>query len=363
MKERAAHPAEPGARPTTAVHQVLAGVGPIDAVSEQARAWRRILTGGGYGGADHAARIDPRVRDGFTPIEELDPAPGDLVVIRYSAWSPPLTPLLRIDRPLLLHYHNITPASFLWNHAPVVAVQCAVGRIQLPAFAGGAVLCTADSQYNADELLAVGARAAEVVPIVFDPARYAERGTAPEGDGPLIVCVGRLAPNKRHDLIFDAFAAYQRECAPDARLVCVGEPISPSYGALIERLVAQSGATGITLAGGLDQADLNATYAAADALLHLSDHEGFCIPLLEAFHFDLPVVGKPVGAMPGVAGDAVLWTDDDPAVTAELLNLAVTDAELRSELAVRGRERLAGYSAEAAESAVLDAVATGLASI
>jgi glycosyltransferase involved in cell wall biosynthesis len=335
---------------------VLAGVGPIDAVSEQARAWRQILTAAGYGGADHAARIDPRVRAGFTPIDELDPAPDDLVVIRYSAWSPPLTPLLRIGRPLLLHYHNITPASFLWNHAPVVAVQCAVGRVQLPAFAGGAVLCTADSQYNADELLAVGARAAQVVPIVFDPARYADRGTAPEGDGPLIVCVGRLAPNKRHDLIFDAFAAYQRECAPQARLICVGEAISPSYGDLVRKLAADSGASGIELAGGLDQADLNATYAAADALLHLSDHEGFCIPLLEAFHFGLPVVAKPVGAMPGVAGDAVLWTDEDPAVTAELLDLAVRDEGLRTELTRRGHERLKNYSAKAVEEEVLGAV-------
>ena len=206
-----------------------------------------------------------------------------------------------------------------------------------------------------------------MVPIVFDPARYAERGTAPAGYGPLIVCVGRLAPNKRHDLIFDAFSAYQRECAPDARLVVVGEPISPAYGELIERLVAESGARGIELAGGLDQADLNATYAAADALLHLSDHEGFCIPLLEAFHFDLPVVAKPTGAMPGVAGDAALWTDEDPAVTAELLDLAVRDEALRAEVTRRGREQLENYSAKAIEQEVLAAVASaqesGLASI
>ncbi len=345
----------------TAVHQALAGVGPYDAVSEQARAWRRILAAAGYDGADHAARFDPRVREGFTGLDRLRPAPDDVVVIRYSAWSPPLTPLLALDTKRLLHYHNITPASFLWNHAPVVAVQCAVGRAQLPAFARGAVTCTADSQYNADELLSVGAESATVVPIVFAPARYAERGTAPEGDGPLILCVGRLAPNKRNDLVFDAFAAYQRECAPDARLVLVGEAISPSFHALIERLAAESGARNVTLAGGLSQPDLNAAYAAADALLHLSDHEGFCIPLLEAFHFGLPVVAKPTGAMPGVAGDAALWTTDDPALTAELLDLAVRDSELRAELDRRGRARLEGYSQEAAESAVRMAVQAALA--
>jgi glycosyltransferase involved in cell wall biosynthesis len=340
----------------TAVHQALAGVGPFDAVSGQARGWRRILTEAGYGGGDHAARIDPRVGDLYSGLDRLRPDPGDLVVIRYSAWSPPLTPLLSLDRRRLLHYHNITPASFMWNHAPVVAVQCAVGRAQLPAFAAGAAVCTADSRYNADELESVGAREARVVPIVFDAERYTERGPAPEGEGPLILCVGRLAPNKRHDLIFDAFAAYQRECAPDARLVCVGETVSPSYLELVERLAAESGASGVELPGALDQPAVNALYASADALLHLSDHEGFCIPLLEAFHFDLPVVAKPMGAMPGVAGDAALWTTDDPAVTAELLDLAVRDGDLRGELARRGRERLAGYSAEEAERAVLAAV-------
>lgn len=347
----------------TAVHQVLAGAGPFDAVTEQARAWRRILTAAGYGGADHAAQMDPRMRDGFVALERLEPADGDLVVIRWSAWSPPLRALLELPNPLLVHYHNVTPPSYLWNHSPVVAVQCAVGRIELPAFARAATVASADSEFNAAELRGAGARETRVVPILLDPERLRPRAAEPPATGePLLLSVGRLAPNKRHDLLFDAFAAYRRECAPGARLLVVGEAITPSYGELVRRLADDSGAGGaIELAGALAQPQLNAAYAAAGALVHLSDHEGFCVPLIEAFAFDLPVVAAAAGAMPEVGGDAVLWTDGDPAVTAELIDLAVRDAELRAELARRGRERLERLSPERVGAAVRDAVEAALA--
>jgi len=348
----------------SAVHQVLAGVGPHDAVSEQARVWRRLLSEAGYGGGDHAARIDPGVRDGFAGIEALRPAPEDLVILRFSAWSAPLTPLASSPQRKLLHFHNITPARYLWSHAPVVAVQCAVGRTQLPAFARAARVCTADSEYNADELRAAGAVDARVVPIAFDPERLAKRGRAPGGGSPLVLSVGRLAPNKRHDLVFKTFAAFRAEHAPGARLLCIGEAVSPSYGELMEQLAAASGAgEAIELTGSLEQADVNAAYAAADVLLHLSEHEGFCIPLLEAFHFGVPVVARRAGAMEGVGGEAVLWTSDDadPAVTAELLAQVTGDAALRDEMVRRSGERLAAFSFDRAADAALTAVGDALA--
>ncbi len=345
----------------TAVHQVLAGVGPYDAVSEQARVWRRLLREAGYGGGDHAAQIDPRARAAFSPLASLAPAVSDLLVIRYSAWSPPLTPLLELPQRKLLVYHNITPAEYLWNHSPGLAVQCAVGRIQLPAFARAAQLAVADSDFNAAELRQAGAEDTRVVPILVDEARYAPRGPAPQGTGPLVLSVGRLVPNKRHDLVIAAFAAYQRERASGARLLVVGEAFTPSYGELMVRLVRESGARGVTLTGPVAQERVNAAYAAADVLLHLSEHEGFCVPLLEAFHFGVPVVARPAGAMPGVGDGAVLWTDRDPAVTSELLHLAVGDAELRSQMVRRGRERLGAFAYERTAAAVREAVAAALA--
>jgi glycosyltransferase involved in cell wall biosynthesis len=196
-----------------------------------------------------------------------------------------------------------------------------------------------------------------VVPILFEADRLAERGSPPAGEGPLVLCVGRLAPNKRHDRVIAAFAAYQRACAPDARLLCVGEPLSPAYRTLVERIAARSGARNITVTGGIPQPDLNAAYAAADVVLSLSEHEGFCVPLLEAFAFDVPVVARPAGAMPEVGGDAAVWTeDDDPGVVAELLDLAVRDGDLREELARRGRGRLEAFAPERTATRIREAI-------
>jgi glycosyltransferase involved in cell wall biosynthesis len=128
----------------------------------------------------------------------------------------------------------------------------------------------------------------------------------------------------------------------------------------MRRLVRESGAQGVTLTGPVPQEHVNAAYAAADVLLHLSEHEGFCIPLLEAFHFGVPVVARPAGAMRDVGDGAVLWTDPDPAVTCELLHLAVEDSELRSQMASRGRERLGAFAYDTTAGAVREAVQTAL---
>jgi glycosyltransferase involved in cell wall biosynthesis len=290
-------------------------------------------------------------------VSGLEPAADDLLVIHHSAFAPRLRRLLDAPGRKLLVYHNVTPARYLWNHHSGVAVACALGRGQLPRWGRAADVLAAVSSFNAAELeRAAGAApgTALVTPILLEPERLSDRGDLPLGGdppsrgagGPLVLVVGRLVPNKRHDLVLDAFAAYQRECAPEARLLCVGEAITPSYRALVEGLAAQSGATGVQLAGGVSQAQLNAAYAAADVVLSMSEHEGFCVPLLEAFHFRAPVVARPAGGMPEVGADAVLWTDDDVAVTAELLDLAVRDGELRAELARRGAARLAEYAPE-----------------
>jgi glycosyltransferase involved in cell wall biosynthesis len=228
-------------------------------------------------------------------------------------------------------------------------------------FARSAAVTTADSEFNADELRHAGARDVRVVPVLFEPGRLAPRGRGPAGRGPLVVVVGRLVPNKRHDRVFRAFAAYQDECAPDARLLCVGTALNPGYAELMQTLADASGARNVHLAGGLAQDEVNAAYAEADVLLTLSEHEGFCVPLLEAFHFGIPVVAAPAGAVPGVAGRAALYTDGDPAVTAELIDMAVRDADLREDLARRGRERLDQFAYERTAASVREAVNEALA--
>jgi L-malate glycosyltransferase len=327
------------------VHQVLSGAGPFDAVTRQALAFRERFRAWGWGGRDAAALADPRLDGAVAPLGALDPGPGDVLLVHYSAYAPGLRRVLALPNRMLLLSHNVTPARWLWRHDAQTAVQCALGRRLLPEFAARADLVAGVSPLNARE-----AGSDLVIPVLFEPTPGAARGpTAPAADDrPVLLFVGRLTPHKRQDALIGVLAALRARRAPSARLVLVGEPLNAAYGAALAGLAERAGPGAVSIESGLDAAGLAARYRSAHAFVCLSEHEGFCIPLLEAFDAGVPVIARPVGAIPEVAGDAALLVDDrDPAVIAELAWLACTDAELRTELRARGRARLEAYAPEA----------------
>jgi glycosyltransferase involved in cell wall biosynthesis len=325
------------------VHQVLSGAGPYDAVTTQALAFRALFGGWGWGGRDVAAEIDPRIGHRVAPLRALAPTDGDVLLIHYSAYAPKLRGVLELPQRKLLLSHNITPARWFWDHDPQAAVVCALGRKQLPEFAAAADVAAGVSRYNAREL-----GSETVIPILFDPNGLGAPAGHDPPDPPTILFVGRLAPHKRQDAVIRAFELYRRRHAPDARLVLVGAPINARYEAAMQALAAELSPGHVTIESGLTPEQLAGRWRSAHAFLCLSEHEGFCIPLLEAFHFGVPVIARPVGGVPEVAGDAALLLDDadGESVVAELLAVAVGDGELRAELRRRGAARVAAYAPE-----------------
>ncbi len=325
------------------VHQVLSGAGPYDAVTTQALAFRDLFRAWGWGGRDVAAEIDPRIGHRIAPLRALAPADGDLLLIHYSAYAPKLRAVLELPQRKLLISHNITPARWFWDHDPQAAVVCALGRKQLPEFAAAVDVAAGVSLYNAREL-----GSDTVIPILFDPAALGAAGPADPPGPPVVLFVGRLAPHKRQDAVIRAFELYRRRHAPDARLVLVGAPINWAYDASMRALADELSPGNVTIESGLTAEQLAARWRSAHAFLCLSEHEGFCIPLLEACHFGVPIVARPVGGVPEVVGDAalLLGEHDGESVVAELLALAVGDPELRASLRTRGTARVAAYAPE-----------------
>ncbi len=325
------------------VHQVLSGAGPYDAVTTQALAFRDLFGDWGWGGRDVAAEIDPRIGGRIAPLRALAAGDGDVLLVHYSAYAPKLRGVLALPQRKLLISHNITPARWFWDHDPQAAVVCALGRKQLPEFAAAADVAAGVSLYNAREF---GSQT--VIPILFDPSGL---GTPRDGDPPgppTILFVGRLAPHKRQDAVIRSFELYRRRHAPEARLVLVGAPINWAYDAAMRELAEEISPGNVTIESGLERAQLADRWRSAHAFVCLSEHEGFCIPLLEAFHFGVPVIARAVGGVPEVAGDGALLLEpgDDESVVAELLALAVADGELRAELRARGAARVAAYAPE-----------------
>jgi len=331
------------------VSQLLCAAGPVDAVTNQAFAWRRQFEGWGWEGRDYAPPAAPGIPPGrLHRLRDYRRRPGEVALLHYSGYARGLEEL--VDAHTLLVSHNITPARYFWAHDPVAAAYCELGRDQLAGLAGVAGGLAGVSAFNAAELRQLSGRAAEVIPVLFEsPEDGAGEPAQPPADPPLILFVGRLAPHKRQDLIIRAFAKFRAQ-HPGSWLHLVGTPLTPEFEAGLRRLADElaPGAVSFDTAG-IPGHQLAQLYRQASAFLCLSEHEGFCIPLLEAFHHGVPVVARDAGAVGEVVGDAgvLLGPDDGVATVAEVLSIVCRDQELRAELQARGRRRLAVYSPEA----------------
>ena len=339
------------------VQQVLGAVGPFDAVTNQGLAFRRLFRSWGWGGEDVAEFVAPGMPRGtIRPARSLRPEPDDVILLHYSGYTPRLEGLLELPNRKMLLSHNVTPARYFWPFEPVEGVRCALAPGQLAEMALGADLAAGVSRFNAEDLRDFGVDSPEVIPVLFDRSRLGAPADPPTGP-PTILFVGRLAPHKRQDLIIRAFALYRRERAPDARLVLVGNPISPRFGRMLRELADDLAPAAVQFESDVATERLWDHYRSAHAFLCLSEHEGFCVPLLEAFHFGVPVIAQPAGGIREVAGDAAILTSaDDLAVIAELLHLAVTDQELRTQLRRRGEPRLETYSYDRTAARLRDAL-------
>jgi glycosyltransferase involved in cell wall biosynthesis len=340
------------------VQQFLSGAGPHDAVTTQARLFRDLFRSWGWGGDIYAGHIDPRIASEVRPLREFAGGPDhidDVLLVHYSAYAPRLRRVLSMPQRTLLLSHNVTPARWFWDYEPTIAIHCQLGRTQLPEYAARADVVAGVSAYNAAEL-----GSDVVIPILFDPASLGPAGpseAAPAGDAPELLFVGRLAPHKRQDELIRLVALLRRNRLPGATLRLVGEPLNAHYRAALEGLGEELAPGAVTIESSLTVAELADRYRRADVFVCLSEHEGFCIPLLEAFHLATPVVTRPVGGIPEVAGDAALLVEDrDLAVVAELVALACEDAELRGALRTRGHARVTAFDRDTTAAALRAAI-------
>jgi glycosyltransferase involved in cell wall biosynthesis len=293
------------------------------------------------------------------------------LLYQLSTGSPMARFLQARPEPRIVNYHNITPAEFFAAWEPVQELRLRTGRREMRQLAAGTALGLTGSTFNQVELDSAGYSRTAVVPVLLDPRemdapadrrRFDRLVAAKVGGGPDLLFVGRLAPNKcQHDLL-RALAVYRRLYGP-ARLHLVGDATCPRYCTALEAFAAHLGLEGsVHLHGSVSSGELAAHYQAADAFVCLSEHEGFCVPLLEAWHHRLPVVAFDAGAVAGTLdGGGVVLARKDPATVAAAVHRVVTDDGVRQGLAAAGTARLADFSVERSRKALVAAVEAVLA--
>jgi glycosyltransferase involved in cell wall biosynthesis len=336
------------------VHQLVPSFAPRDAVGNHTLQVQQVLRHLGFRSEIYAANARPEVTHLCTPFERFEPEPAAWLLYQASTGSPMVEWILERDEPLLVNWHNITPASLFGPWEPHVGVELEAGRRQMKALAPRTRLAIADSSYNEAELIELGYPATAVVPILLDTATFDkgvdERALARLAHtGTVWLFVGRIAPNKaQHDLI-KAFSVYRRAYDPDARLRLVGGSSSHAYWtALVEYIAALELGPYVDLCGDVPDGVLGAHYRAADVFVSASEHEGFGVPLLEAMHHRVPVVAFGSTAVPEtVASGGVVLPEKDPATLAAAVHRVVSDSALRDALVSAGVRRLADFDLSA----------------
>jgi len=210
-----------------------------------------------------------------------------------------------------------------------------------------------------------------VVPPLFDLARaavradpgvLAARARERAGGGADWLFVGRLSPHKaQHDLI-KALACYRRCYDPQARLHLVGTSLGTDYPRALERFAQRLGlADALRMPGMVSDEELAAYYRSADVFVCASDHEGFCVPLVEAMHFGVPVVAYGASAVgETVADGGLVLADKAPMTLAAAVHRVVADPDLHSRLAQSGRRRAQDFSLDRGRAALVAAVEAAL---
>jgi len=320
----------------------------------------------GYESEAFAVEAKREVADQVLPYRRLfrTVTPDDHLLMHFGLGDETYDRLAALPSRQALVYHNITPPEFFDGLNPHAAHHARKGRAQLRALATRVPLGIGVSEFNRRALEAAGFARTAVVPILVDWKRY---DVAPDPEvlarwrGPQtnLLFVGRIAPNKRQDQLVRLLAYYRRCIDPAARLHLVGSyRDQPQYHARLHALARELGlGDAVHFAGGVSASALAAYYATASVFVSLSEHEGFAMPLLEAFRYRVPVVARDAGAVAETAGGAaIVLREGDLAVYAEAAGVIVERASLRERLIGLGERRLQAFSHEAVAAGLRSAL-------
>jgi len=339
----------------TAVHQLVSNFDYGDAIGNHVRALRGLLRGWGYPSDVYAQYIHEglaREAGFFTRYRDVA-AVDNVVMFHFSIGSEITSFFAGLPDRKVLVYHNITPAEYFVGVNARVADRCRRGRWELARLIAVTDLALGVSEFNRRELEAAGFRRTGHLPILVDWTRYAHPPVRALEDayrtGTNLLFVGRIAPNKRVEDLIKTYYFYRR-VDPDSRLLLVGSSVdTEGYLAGLQKLAAELGVLdGIAFTGSVSQAELCTYYRLASVYLSMSEHEGFCVPLLEAMHFGVPIVAYASTGVPETLGGAGLLVDQkDFPTLAELVHRLATDPALRAAVVAGQRERLRAFDEEA----------------
>lgn len=327
-----------------------------DAIGNDTIALKGVISEMGYSTDIYAENIDKRLPEGIAKkADKLRDLKKDDVLIYHKSTGTDLT--FKIENykcRRIMVYHNITPPDFFRPYSTAATQLTELGYKGVEFLRDKVDYVLAVSAYNRSELVKMGYTCPmDIRPILikFDDYKQTpdEATINKYSDGKKnLVFVGRIAPNKKQENVIRAFYCYKK-LNPDSRLILVGS--STGMENYYERLVKYANALGIgddvIFPGHIKFSEILAYYRLADAFVCMSEHEGFCVPLVEAMFFDTPIIAYDTSAISDtLGGSGVLLDNNDPVYAAAVIDRVLTDDKLRESIIAGQRKRLEDFSYE-----------------
>jgi glycosyltransferase involved in cell wall biosynthesis len=338
-----------------------------DAVGDNARVLRDWFRAWGHQSDIYALTIDDDMAGEAKRWSDQESREGDVTILHYAVPSPMTEAFGRLPGARVLHYHNVTPAHFFAPYDTGIANMARIGRLELATLAGRTDLALGVSDFNRRELESLGFTNTGVLPIAVNIDRLRNASPVPSIQAMLsedfvnILFVGRIAPNKKIEDHIRLAEHYKRYIDFQYRFIFVGRSDAvPSYYASIRRLVTEYRMLNdrFWFTGPVSDDELAAYYRHAHAYVSLSEHEGFCVPLIESMAMDVPILAYGAAAVPETLGGAgVCFTPKDLEYAAELLAALIYDEPLRARVIAGQRARLQDFSRERLEDRVRSVLA------
>jgi len=325
-----------------------------DAIGDSARRVRDLLRVMGHDSELYALTIDDALRHDVRRFDDPGARRGDLTIFHYalpSAMTEAFATLPPGSR--ILQYHNVTPAEYFAPYDPALFRLASLGRQELASLAGRVDLALGDSDYNRQELEQLGFGRTGVFPIAVDTTRITQPAKRPALEKILddelvnFLFVGRIAPNKKIEDHIRLAEVYKRNVDAYYRFIFVGRfDVVPRYYSTVRALMAEYRFLNdrFVFTGPIPDEELAVYYRNAAVYVSLSEHEGFCVPLVEAMAADVPVLAYSAAAVPDTLGGAgVQFAPKDLEFAAELLHTLTFDDEVRGRVIAGQRRRLADF--------------------
>jgi L-malate glycosyltransferase len=336
------------------IHQMLPSLSYGDAIGNEVLELQRILRSWGYESDIYAAHIHPKLlglaRDykSYTKVS----SPDNILIFHFAIGSDVSKFSENLPDKKIIIYHNITPGHFFRGFSEDLFHLVSTGREELAKLSDKVELALGVSEFNRKELVDLGFKNTGVLPILIDFKKYDQQPDENilnryyDDKYINLIFIGRISPNKKQEDLIKIFYYFNKFVEPRSRLFLVGSYKGmEKYHNYLNRLIAKLDLKNVYITGHVNFNELMAYYRLANVFISMSEHEGFCVPLVESMYFGIPIIAYNSTAIPDTLnGSGILVNKKIYEEISEMIGLLVNDEKFRDNIIKKQKSQLPRFS-------------------